>query len=101
MTLRFLPAADKELVEAAQWYEDRCDGMGVRFLSAIIQTCSNVEKHPLRYPPPPGRTKRDVRRAIVDGFPYLIVYEIRGPDLIVIAVAHARRRPGYWNRRGR
>lgn len=38
----------------------------------------------------------DVRRYVLSHFPFTVHYEIQGSDTIVLAVAHQRRRPGYW-----
>jgi plasmid stabilization system protein ParE len=43
----------------------------------------------------------DVRMRVVRRYPYSIVYVVRGPNVVIIAVAHHRRRPGYWMDRGR
>jgi plasmid stabilization system protein ParE len=36
------------------------------------------------------------RRLILDRFPYLVIYQIRASSIRIIAIAHARRREGYW-----
>jgi hypothetical protein len=41
----------------------------------------------------------EIRRVFVDAFPYAILYAVESTGLIVVAVAHFRRRPGYWRRR--
>jgi len=41
----------------------------------------------------------DIRKLPLSRFPYVLHFERRGDELIVWAVAHTRRRPGYWQRR--
>ena len=40
-----------------------------------------------------------VRSKGVSGFPYRVVYFVQGDLLTIVAVAHAKRRPGYWRDR--
>ena len=102
MNARFLPEVDAEVHAAAQWYEDHQPGMADRFLDAVLAAQFEIEKYPLRFPPPPGvRTTRPVRRRLLDGFPYTMIYELRDDELLILAIAHTSRQPGYWkNRRG-
>ncbi len=45
-------------------------------------------------------TSREIRRCVLPKFPYYVAYEVLASEVIVLAVAHARRRPFYWiNRR--
>jgi hypothetical protein len=39
------------------------------------------------------------RRALVARFPYQVVYRIRPGEIVIVAVAHLKRRPGYWKNR--
>jgi hypothetical protein len=74
LNARFLPDADAEIREAAWWYENRQRGLADRFLDAVVEAQFDIEKHPLRFPPPPCvRTSRNIRRRMLDGFPYSMV----------------------------
>jgi len=100
MKLRILPEAEAETQAVAQWYEDRRRGLSELFLAAIGDAIEAIERHPKRYPRPVGvRTKRNVRRFLLSEFPYSVVYEITEDEVMIVAVAHAHRRPGYWRRR--
>jgi plasmid stabilization system protein ParE len=91
----FHPEADSELDEASVFYESRMVGLGKSFAAEIERTISLIRQFPdAGSPAGPSR-----RRVLVYRFPYSVVYR-RDPDSIVIlAVAHQRRRPGYWRRR--
>ena len=55
----------------------------------------------MRFPSLPGiRTARPVRRRLLKAFPYAMIYEVRDTEILVVAVAHNRRKPGYWRKRG-
>jgi len=99
--IRVLDEAEAELREAARWYERRVTGLGVRFTQAVVDGFTAIERQPLIYSRPPKvRTSRDVRRLLLHGFPYAIVVKILATEVLVLAIAHGRRRPGYWRKRG-
>jgi hypothetical protein len=41
----------------------------------------------------------DIHRALVAGFPYYLPFQILGDEILVVAIAHASRKPNYWRRR--
>ena len=92
---RFHPAAQVELEEAAAFYESRLAGLGKFFAAEIERTISIVRQ----FPESGSALAGGQRRAIVARFPYSIVYREQGDAIVIVAVAHQRRRPGYW--RGR
>lgn len=90
------PEARTELLEATDYYEDEAPGLGGLFLSAIDRGLRQLEAFPAA-----GREIRPAtRRLVVGRFPYSIVYRQRPPgdsqEIFVLAIAHQRRRPGYW-----
>ena len=90
------PASD-ELTEAVRWYEERRRGLGAELLEAVSETLGLVQEHPeigTAYSFDPA-----IRRVRVPRFPYQVVYRLRPPDIVVLAVAHLKRRPNYWKRR--
>jgi toxin ParE1/3/4 len=94
-TFRFLPAAELELDDAAQWYEDRRDGLGLDFVTTVREKVFALMDSPGRWPSVNG-----TRRALLEGFPYAIVYrEISVDEIEIVAIAHLRRRPKYWSKR--
>jgi plasmid stabilization system protein ParE len=86
-------AAD-EMTAAAEYYEDRRTGMGHRFINRVQLAVARVEAMP-RIGAPSSSRYPEVRRYAVRGFPYYVVYATE-PVITVIAVAHTKRRPGYW-----
>jgi plasmid stabilization system protein ParE len=99
MNVRLHPDADDELQAAAQWYEDRVVGLGERFLSEAVDALTQIEKHPRRFARVKQRVAREIRRRTFPHFPYAVVYEVTTTECVVIAVAHAARKPGYWRER--
>jgi toxin ParE1/3/4 len=94
--IRFRPAAAREFAADVRHYDKQYLRRGQRFAEAVERTLIRVAESPLLFP---LLYEPDIRSAKVDRFPYRVVYVIVGGDIDVIAVAHAKRRPGYWRRR--
>ena len=94
MRLRIAPDAEEELAEAAEWYETRRAGLGVELVAVVDGALEAIVKaplvHPLWKPDRPYRTK------VLQQFPYVIFFRCEDDAVVVLAIAHARRRPGYW-----
>lgn len=91
------PEAERELLAARDWYSDRSDGLGQVFVEAVDEAMTRVATMPDACSPVPGVSPElGVRRAFVKRFPFSVVFVELGGMLVVVAVAHQRRRPGYW-----
>jgi hypothetical protein len=94
-------AAD-ELEAAARWYDLHHSGLGLEFLSEIDAAIERVRERPRAFGHVPGvRRELDVRRARVRRFPFTLVFIEMADEISVVAVAHDRRKPGYWKGRNR
>ena len=92
---QLLPEAEEELEAAASRYESQQPGLGTALLAAIADTIERISELPFA-----ARVVRgDLRRKTVRRFPYYILYRVKNEDILVVAIAHRRRRPGYWRRR--
>ncbi len=92
---RYLPGAREDLNKAAAFYEASVPGLGDAFLDDVERSIEDVLENP-RMGAPIGRT---LRRAFLRRFPFTIVYADRDDEIFIVAIAHERRRPGYWRRR--
>ena len=93
--VRLLAAADAEVSEAAAYFDDQRNGLGKRFERDLLDTLELLREHPLA-----GKAVTKQSRSLrLRRFKYNIVYVLDGDEIIVVAVAHHRRRPGYWRRR--
>jgi toxin ParE1/3/4 len=89
---RFHPAAEAELQEAADWYEAQREGLGLEFLASVRQRISVILENPQRW-----RSFQGTRRVLLGRFPYALVYrEVASDEIVIIAIAHFKRRPKYW-----
>jgi len=95
-TIRIAEEAEAETAEAALWYEAHRTGLGIEFLEAVNDAVIRVAELPRMGSPVSGVADQAIRRRAVSRFPYHVIY-LELPDrLQILAVAHDRRRPGYW-----
>jgi plasmid stabilization system protein ParE len=93
--LRFFDEAAEELEKAAAWYGQRSEVARTAFLREVDRAIDAILEAPARWPSHVDNT----RRYVCLTFPYTVVYFVEGDTVFVAAVAHEKRRPGYW--RGR
>jgi toxin ParE1/3/4 len=91
----FHPEARLEYREAAVFYETRQTGLGARFTREIETTIERILETPERC----RFVEQDVRRCLAHIFPYAIFYTVEVDFVLIVAVAHGSRRPGYWQDR--
>jgi plasmid stabilization system protein ParE len=98
--VRVLAEAEAELRSAVLYYEEQQVGLGKDLRDRVSKVIHTVAGHPLRFPRYEGKQlTRDFRRATVERFPYLLVYEVRDNEILIVAVAYSGRQPGYWDQR--
>lgn len=97
MAVRTSEPASAELREAVRWYEDRRAGLGAEFLDAVSAALLLIATNATAGQPISGDGL--TRRALVARFPYQVVYRIRPAEIVIVAVAHLKRRPEYWKNR--
>lgn len=88
----FLRAARIELLEATAHYEAESSGLGHRFLAEVRGALDFIRSHPEGS----AVLRGDVRRKVLNRFPYSLLYSQEPDHLLIVAVMNARRRPGYW-----
>ena len=98
MRLELHPEARAELRSAALWYDERRPGLGDEFIADVSATLDRIGNAPDSYPAWTGTQAGGplIRKATVQRFPYLIAFEKHEQHVLVLAVAHAKRRPLYW-----
>jgi toxin ParE1/3/4 len=95
--VRVEPEAKQELAAAAGWYEGRREGLGLELLAEVDSVFTAIARSPSRFPLYPRvAAELGVRRAAARRFPYSIAFIELASVVRVLAVAHERRRPGYW-----
>lgn len=99
MPIDVLPQARRELRDAAAWYESKQADLGEEFLDEVGRALEEIADAPSQFPR--WCDDRPYRKALVTRFPYVVFFVERPGEVRVLAVAHVRRRPGYWVSRGR
>ena len=92
MNVEFHPAALAEVETAQGWYEDRSLLAASAFLRELSEAVQRLQEAPHRYP----QGEAGTRRVLLDRYPFTIYYRTRTDIITVVAVAHQKRRPGYW-----
>lgn len=95
MRVRFLEVAEIELDQAISWYESQAPGLGGAFLIEVLSAVERVSSYPDAWHP----LEEGLRRCRLNRFPYGLIYAVENSDILVLAVAHLHRKPGYWRDR--
>ena len=85
------PEANREIRQAADFYEDCRQGLGQEFLDAIESAFDQIQQHSRTWRILKGR----FRRYLLQRFPYGLIYAVEGQTIFVAAVMHLKRKPGY------
>ena len=91
----YLPGARQDFDESFDWYAARSPSAAERFTSAIDSALADIARNPDRF----AAIDQMHREYLVRRFPFRIVYRVEPHRVLVVAVAHAKRRPGYWHGR--
>lgn len=90
--IRYHEAAEDELLHEIAFYEQRLPGLGRRFHEAVTHA-----EHRIAQFPDSGREFRPkLRQHNLRQFPYALIYATAPDHIVILAIAHHRRRPGYW-----
>jgi plasmid stabilization system protein ParE len=95
MKYKFHPHALAEYREAALWYANRERPLAENFITAIEDAIDRIVETPTRW----RIIDEDVRRCLVHVFPYAILYTVETDFILIVAVMHFSREPGYWQDR--
>jgi len=95
MSWTFHPEARIEFIDAIAFYETCREGLGLRFSNEVKATLDRISRRPTSWP----QISDNTRRCLTRRFPYGVIYEIRENDILIIAVTHLNREPGYWQDR--
>jgi toxin ParE1/3/4 len=93
--VEYHPGARLDAVEAQDWYELHEEGLGRRFQAALAAAEAFVRRNPsLGRPHEFGTRKWPLKT-----FPYTLIYSEEPAAIVIVAVAHFARDPGYWTGR--
>jgi toxin ParE1/3/4 len=92
---RVHPLAWLEIEAAADWYQQRSEQASVAFIGAVFDALESVSSAPQRWP----QYLFGTQRFVFYRFPFSAIY-LDAPDAVdIVAIAHNKRKPGYWRQR--
>ncbi len=95
MHLEFHPFVKKEVQSAFDWYEQRSEGLGDRFLVELEKAFDRILENPILFPIHKGK----IRRCLVSTFPFGVLFSVQSGRIHILAIMHLKRRPFYWKGR--
>lgn len=95
MHLQFFDDASDEVEESRAWYQSRSESAEAAFLRELDHAVDLIQEAPSRWP----KYIAGTRRYVFPRFPYSIIYFVENDTINVVAVAHGKRKPGYWRER--
>ena len=88
----FHQLAERELNDAALYYERESPGLGIKFLEEIEHYVNGIVTNPETG----QKVRGNVRRRNLWKFPYGILYSVKGDAIRVLAIMNLKRKPNYW-----
>ncbi len=95
MKYSFHPAAEKELNDAVDYYNECQSGLGLEFAKGIYLTIQNIISFPDAWTP----LSENTRRCLTNRFPYGVIYQTTKEEIFIIAVMQLNKEPAYWKGR--
>ena len=88
------PEAERELTEAALYYERQQPGLGADFIAAVNEAVADLRHFPYRF----RLINAVVRRGLLRRFPYAFFYweKVRGEEWEILSISHSKRHPLHW-----
>ena len=95
MDWHYHPLAEEELGEAAVFYGQRTARIGDEFLDEVDIAIGQL----LTHPESGAVYEEGTRRIVLNRFPFSLVYWLLDQHIVILAVMHQSRKPGYWRDR--
>lgn len=95
MRIEFHPEARLEFLDAVSYYESHQSVLGERFIQSVETAVAGINENPEAW----TEIEQDVRRKLTRVFPYALLYTIEPENILIVAVMHCHKEPGYWRSR--
>ena len=95
LPLEVLSDAAEETYEAASWYRARNERTAAAFVKELRLAFERIQESRDTWPP----YHEGTRRTLLFRFPYEVVYRLLPDRILIVAIAHCKRKPGYWRNR--
>jgi plasmid stabilization system protein ParE len=87
--------ASEDILDAWTYYEEIQQGLGDRFEQSLYSRVSDLSIHPAHYGYLHGDNRNIYRSVMIKKFPFQIVYEVQGNEVIIYGVIHVKRHPAF------
>ncbi|WP_154222714.1 type II toxin-antitoxin system RelE/ParE family toxin [Marinicella rhabdoformis] len=95
LDLFIFPEAEEEIKASFDWYEAQASGLGIDFISELDRAFNSIKTLPDVWP----KYQTYFQRFLLSRFPFSVVFEVEAQQIIIYAVMHNSRKPGYWEDR--
>ncbi len=95
MNFSFHELAENELISTTEYYEDCQTGLGLCFSTEIFATIERI----CRFPSAWELIDSQTRRCLLNRYPYVVLYRVKGNEIQIMAIMNLHRKPGYWKNR--
>ncbi len=95
LPVAFHRAASAEFIEASVWYENKREGLASGFINEIDRCVSLASDSPYQF----AIVHQDIRRIVVNRFPYGVYFRVEKLRIVILAVFHSSRNPAIWKTR--
>ena len=95
MVIRFLEEAADEIVDAVHYYNRERPGFGFEFSIEVRNALARIKKYPDAWP----EISKNIHKCIINRFPFAVLYSQYPEYILVVAIMHMKRKPGYWKKR--
>jgi len=95
MNVKILQSAESEIAEAMDYYNKQFPGLGYEFASEVRKCINTIISFPKAW----IKFQDEIRKYIINRFPYAILYEVKKDMIIIFAVMHLKMNPQRWENR--
>lgn len=95
LRVSYLPGARCDFDESFDWYADQSTVAAERFADAIDAALARITGDSNSLP----HVDRIHQECSVKRFPFRVVFRRLDNEILIVAIAHAKRRPDYWRAR--
>ena len=89
---RLVAEAQRELQSGISFYDATDPALGEQFALEVRRLCRRIAESPLQG----AELRNGIRRRLVRRFPYSVLYAVDASEILILAIAHQNRKPGYW-----
>lgn len=95
MKIVVLEVARQEYHEAMEHYQKKSPELSVKFKEFLKRQVEKIRLHPDSW----MLVRPRIRKCLGQSFPYDVIYEQTETSIVILAIAHKRRKPNYWTNR--